>query len=296
MRVAFNATFEEGTRAVNRAAAALAEAQRQLASGRRIDSPSDDPLGTVAAISEHATLSRVDAYTATADAVGSRLMLADTILSDIVSQLSAAQSTALAARGSNVTLAQRQALASELVAIRDAIQSDINTQLHGAYLFSGSNVLVEPFATVPGGYSAYQGDATGSRVEVSAGREVASTFDGGAILQGADPQHVLTALTDLAAAIVAGDATAMASGVDAVSRAFDRATLAQARIGNDLRALDNARIQLTEVRQTSVTRLSAIEDADMAAAAARMAQSETAYRAALAALGNNLKLSLLDYL
>ena len=37
MRVAFNAAFEDGVRNINNASAALAEAQRQLSSGRRID-------------------------------------------------------------------------------------------------------------------------------------------------------------------------------------------------------------------------------------------------------------------
>ena len=295
-RIPFNAAYEEGTRAINRAAATLAEAQRQLASGRRIQSPSDDPLGTSTAITEHAALDRVDAYTRATDAVGSRLVLADTVLSDIITQLTAAQSSALSARGTAATPAQRQAVAAELLSIRDAIMSDINTQLHGTYLFSGSNVLTAPYELVAGNISAYQGDASAVLTDVAAGREVGGTFDGGAILQGADNQHILDALTDLAAAVTAGDANAIGDGVDAITRAFDRATLAQTRIGNDLRAIDDVRAQLTTSRGTSIARLSAVEDADLAAVSARLAQSDTAYRAALASIANTLKLSLFDFL
>jgi len=125
---------------------------------------------------------------------------------------------------------------------------------------------------------------------------VAATFDGQAILQGSDPQHILDALTDLAASILAADPVGTANGVDAITRAFDRATLAQSRIGNDLRSLDDVRMQLVSVRQTAVSRLSKVEDADLAEASARLAQSETAYRAALSAVANTLKLSLLDFL
>src|SRR5215510_514867 len=101
MRISFNTTYDEGTRAINKAAAELAEAQRQLSSGRRVGSPSEDPLGTSTAITEHATVNRVDAYTHAADALNSRLALADTMLSDIITQLTAAQSAALSARGTN---------------------------------------------------------------------------------------------------------------------------------------------------------------------------------------------------
>src|SRR4029453_3690025 len=82
MRISFNAAFEEGTRAINTASESLTEAQRQVSSGRRIGSPSDDPRGTSTAITEHATLNRVDAYTHAADALSSRLGLADAVLSD----------------------------------------------------------------------------------------------------------------------------------------------------------------------------------------------------------------------
>jgi flagellar hook-associated protein 3 FlgL len=253
-------------------------------------------MGTSTAITEHAALDRVDAYTRATDAVGSRLVLADTVLSDIVTQLTAAQSAALSARGTTTTPAQRTAVAAELLSIRDAIMSDINTQLHGTYLFSGSNVLVAPYAVVAGSISAYQGDNSAVVADVAAGRDVAGTFDGGAILQGADGQHILDGLTDLADAITAGDANAITAGVAAVERAFDRATLAQTRIGNDLRALDTVRVQLTTAHGTSVARLSAVEDADLAAVSARLAQSETAYRAALASIANTLKLSLFDFM
>jgi flagellar hook-associated protein 3 FlgL len=296
MRVPFTAAFEEGTRSINSAAAALADAQRQLASGRRIQSPSEDPIGTSTAITEHAALNRVDAYTRAADAGSSRLVLADTALTDIISQLTAAQSATLSARGSSTTPAQRTAVAAELLAIRDAIMSDVNTQLQGTYLFSGSNVLVAPYANVGGSISAYQGDSTAVRNDIAAGRDVAGTFDGGAILQGGDSQHILDALTDLAAAVTAGDATGMADGAAAIERAFDRATLAQTRVGNDLRALEDVQAQLTAARGTTLTRLSKIEDADLAAASVRLAQSETAYRAALAAVANTLKLSLFDFM
>jgi flagellar hook-associated protein 3 FlgL len=296
MRIAFNTSFEEAARAVNTAAAALADAQRQLSSGRRIGTPSDDPLGTSTAITEHAALARIDAYTRAADAVGSRLGLADAVLSDIVIQLTAAQSTALSARGSSATPAQRQAAANELLAIRDAIMSDVNTTLQGQYLFSGSNVLVAPYARTAVGISAYQGNTSAARIDVAGGREVAGTFDGGAILQGSDPQHVLDALTALAAAVAAGDSAATDNGVGAVSRAFDRAVLAQTRVGNDLRALEDVHLQLTAAGESSMTRLSRIEDADLAATAARLAQSETAYRAALAAVAQTLRLSLLDFI
>lgn len=296
MRIPFGSSFDSGIRAISDAAEALASAQQQIASGRRLTRLSEDPIAAAGSIAEHATLDRLRFYESAGDAAASRLTLTDTVLSDIVSQLQAAQTTALSARGSAQTQSQRDAAANELIAIRDALMSDINTKFQGAYLFSGSESTTAPYVDTGTGISAYQGDTDASAVEVSTGRSVASTFDGSALLQGGDAAHVLDALTDLAAALVANDQAAIDSGVAAVERAFDRAVAAQARIGSDLRALDDARLVIVGAKNSSIARLSSLEDADLAEAATRLSQADTAYRAALAAVSTLGRISLMDYL
>lgn len=296
MRIPFSSSFDTGVLSISRASEAVIEAQRQVASGRRISRPHDDPLGSAAAITEHATLSHIDAYENAADAAAYRLGLADNVLSDIVNQLTSAQSTALAARGSSLTAGQRDAAAGELLSIRDAVASDINTKFEGIYLFSGSKVTVPPFVPAGSGFSAYQGDATPTQIDIGSGRAVANTFDGGRIVQGSDSQNVLDVLTDLATAISANDGPTIAAKVDALNRAFDRSTAAQARIGNDLRSVADDRLQLSTNRVGAVERISGIEDADIVEASARLSQADTAYRAALAAMATVGRLSLMDYL
>lgn len=283
-------------RSVSQAAEALTEAQYQVSSGRRINRLSEDPLGAAAALSEHAAIDRLDAYKGASDLAAYRLELADSVMSDIVSQLTAAQTTALSARGSDRPQSQRDAAANELLAIRDALLGDINTQFQGTYLFSGSNVQVAPYARTGSGISAYQGDTDASAIEIGSSRTVASTFDGSVFMQGGDPAHVLDTLTQLAAAIQAGDEAAVDSGVQALQRAFGRAQDAQARVGNHLKLIDDTRELMAATRVSAVARLSGIEDVDLAQAASRLSQAETAYRAALAAVSTIGRVSLLDYL
>ena len=206
MRIVFNTAFEDVTLAMQRAAESLADAQRQVSTGLRVGRISDDPLSAAAAVDEHSVLDRLDAYKGAGDAASYRLGLADNVMTDIVNQLTSAQTTALSAQGSEKTQGERDAAANELLAIRDALMSDINTQFQGAYLFSGSNVTVAPYAISGGTVSAYQGNSDTNQIDIGTGRSVASTFDGGAIFQGSDTTHVLDALTNLAAAISAGDA------------------------------------------------------------------------------------------
>jgi len=296
MRIVLSNSFDNITQAMETAAESLAEAQRQVSTGMRFDKISDDPLSAALSVTEHAVQDRLDAYKSAGDAASYRLGLADNVLSDMINQLTSAQTTALSARGSETTQTQRDALSNELLAIRDALMSDINTQFQGAYLFSGSKVTVAPYSISGGTISAYQGDTDTNAIDIGTGRSVASTFDGNAIMQGTDSVHILDALTSLAAAVSAGDEAGMDAGIQALNRAFDRANAAQARVGNDERSLDDTKALISSARVGSVTRLSSIEDADLAQAASRLSQANTAYRAALAAMSTIGQISLMDYL
>ena len=296
MRVVFSSIYGDGVRSIQAAAEQLTEAQRQLASGRRIAKPSDDALGSAAAITEHQSMARLDAYTGAADAAGSRLSLADSALSDIISQLTAAQTVTLSARGSGVSQARRDAAQNEILAIQHALLGDINSKFQGTYIFSGADVTTAPFERSGPGFTSYQGDSTETELEIGNGADARLTFDGGRIFQGSDTQHILDALSDLAAALSIGDETGIQTGLAAITRAYDRATNAQATIGNDLRRVDDTRQRTLNERTGVTARLQSIEDTDMADAAAKLAQADTAYKAALSSLSLIGRVSLMDYL
>ena len=69
-----------------------------------------------------------------------RLSVLDSLLSDVIVQITAAQTLAAGARGSTVTNTQLDALATQLEGIRDTLLADVNTQMHGVYLFGGSSI------------------------------------------------------------------------------------------------------------------------------------------------------------
>src|SRR5262249_2727490 len=159
----------------------------------------DDPGATAASISQHAIIAGNDQYTQASSAANSQLTTADSTLSDIVNQLSLAQSTALGAQGTVKSQQQRDTVAQQLLGIRDPLFADINAQFGGTYLFSGSNSTVVPYTRLSGGaFSSYQGNSSPVSIDIGTGRSVQITLDGGQILQGSDPQNILNTLTNLA--------------------------------------------------------------------------------------------------
>ncbi len=294
MRTIFD-PIRDGLGAIETANAQLARAQQQLATGKRVSGAADDPLGVQQAIGERATIGAIDAYRRANQSAASQLAAVDNVLTGMSDKLTAATVAGMSARGNHVDAAARTAAAERVRSLRDALVSDVNTSFHGVYLFSGTNAD-QPSYVQAGGVWTYQGNSTVTRVEVDRGRLVSVTFDGRQIVQGSDASDLFTVLDNLATAIEAADGTAIESGLQAVERAFTRTQRAIAALGADEQGIDEAGIRLAVLRQAAEIRRSSLEDANLAEAATRMSQADTAYRAALAAVSTAERQSLLDYL
>jgi flagellar hook-associated protein 3 FlgL len=296
VRITFNGHYREAQAGLERASERLVELQRQVASGRRLNTPSDAPADAATAISERAALSAVEHYERSADGVAARLTVADAALSSIVDRISAASTAAASVRGSGRTTAQREAAAQQLTAIRDTIIADLNTSFRGTYVFAAADGAERPFVTDGAGVATYQGGADEVELDIGDGRAVTVAFDGRAVTQGDDSTDLLAALAGIIDAAHDDDQDALADGMQALSRALERTTTMQARIGSVLHAVDSEKSRLLQLRLAAANRVAAVENADMAEVITGMAQADAAYRAALGAIGTAGRVSLMDYL
>jgi flagellar hook-associated protein 3 FlgL len=294
VRIIFD-PVRDGLGAIEAASAQLAKAQHQLSSGKRIAGAGDDPFAIQQSIGERAAIGAIDAYSRANQSAASRLAAIDNVLSSMSDKLTAVSVAGMSARGSQVNASARAAAAEQVRSLRQALLTDVNSSFHGTYLFGGTNVDQPPYAQV-GGTWTYQGNNTVTRVDVDRGRTVAITVDGQQIIQGSDPADLFSTLDALALAIENGDEAAIQAGIDAVERAFDRTQRAIGALGADERSLDESTIRLATLRRASEARRSSLEDVNMAEAATRMSQADTAYRAALTAVSTAERQSLLDYL
>ena len=296
MRVTFNSSYRDGIKAVNANAMELAARQKEVASGKRINCPSDDPTGAVNAIAERSEIAVMDRYEQAADSVTSRLTVVDSLLSELNDQLTSAKVTVTGAQGSTATADSRSAAADQLDGIKEAVLTAMNTQYRGTYLFAGSASTTRPFTVQGKTVSAYQGSGEPIAVDVDRQVSVRSGVAGDAITKGTDASDVFTVLDQVTAAVRSGDAAGMQTGLAALGRALDRAATAQSRVGTDLATVQTQQQELQTRRLGDVSRLSSIEDSNMAESISSMTRAETAYKAALSALGSTQTNSLLDYI
>ena len=294
MRITFR-SLHDGVNAVSQAADQFIRSQQQVETGKRLLAPSDDPAAMMRVIEGKTDIAQVDSYTRSGDTAGSRLAYMDTILSDVVDKLTAAKVTAASARGTTADANARATIAASMQGLRDGLLSDFNSTFRGSALFSGTEGQTQGYAMVAGAWS-YQGDATDVTVDVADGRSVTVALNGEAIAKGSDAADMFTEMDALIVAIQAADEAGMTAGMAALDRAFDRAIRTQSRVGVDEKSITDERARLTDLRLASLKRVGDDENADMAQAITEMTQAQTAYQAALQAVGAASRVSLLDYL
>lgn len=296
MRTTFNTLFRNTVRDLQRTAGDYARAQQVTSSGIKLQRPSDDPSASATALDARSEMRALDRYRTASDSVESRLMVVDTVLSDVLRSVTTAQTRGAAGRNTILTPEQREALALEVEGIREAVFTAVTTSYRGMYVFSGSNTTAAPYTKAGGVVSAYQGDANIVSVDVSRTKSVAVTLDAGAVLQGGATQDLFATFDQLAADIRAGNMTGIDDRMAELDASFSRLTQAQSRVGATLSALPVERDRTNQLRRASDERRAGAEEANLAEAISEMARAKQAYEAAIAATGTTQRQTLLDYL
>ena len=296
MRTTFNALFRNTLRDIQRTAADYARAQQVTSSGLRLHKPSDNPSDAATGLAARADIRALDRYRAATDSVESRLMVVDTVLSDILRSVTSAQTRGAAGRSTILTPEQREALALEVEGVRESVFSAVTTSYRGIFVFSGSSTTIAPYTKTGTGVSAYQGDAQVVSLDLSRTTSAAITLDAGAMLQGTASQDLFASLDALAADIRAGDMAGIDARLGELDAAFTRITHAQSHVGATLGALPTEQERLGQLRRASDGRRSDAEEANLAEAISEMTRAKQAYEAAIAATGTTQRLTLLDYL
>jgi flagellar hook-associated protein 3 len=136
---------------------ALAVAEQQVATGLRVNQPSDDPSAAANMVLSLAESASVDQYTSNTSSVLSQMQTADSAISGVETTLNSAITVGTSgANGTNNT-ADRQSLATQVQGFLSSIISQANTPYQGGYVFGGSANTTPPFVAASTTYTSAQG-------------------------------------------------------------------------------------------------------------------------------------------
>ena len=115
----------------------LQELNQQITTGKRINQPSDDPVGAAMTLDLRSMLRELDQYKKNVDGVNAQLGASESVLMDINSLLTKTKELAAQMATETYSAENRRTSSIEVLNISEEIMQLANSQLNGAYLFSG---------------------------------------------------------------------------------------------------------------------------------------------------------------
>jgi len=175
-------------------------ANQRLATGKRINKPSDDPLGIQDTLTLRSSIAQIQQFGRNID--NNRLFLntADASLDSVGLAITRALELAQGTLGATSDAQTRANVALEIQSILDQVIQEANTQVKGQFIFGGTNLLNPPYQANPLGLGAvYSGNGDSLQVEVGPNLTVPITRPGSDVF-GTDMNpgvNVNTLLSDL---------------------------------------------------------------------------------------------------
>ena len=289
-----------------------AQAEREISSGRRLNTASDGPDIVGPALSLRSQLEQTLQIQTNLGMFKSETDSAEQAVSNAIQTLQ--QANALGAQGATgtCTVEERQALAGQVDASIRQVLASANTETAGRYLFSGDTDQVAPYSIDASGVvSSYNGSASTRQAMHPNGSTFPIARSGQEIFE-APGGSTLGALADLKAALQNGptvpqgdpqydvqyqaQTTAITNAMAELTKASDQLNQQLAFYGvvqnNVADATDAAQSQ--EVTQR--TQLSSLTDADITTDAIELTQANTQRDASLSARAKLPTNTLFDYL
>ena len=178
--------YQSGLDSILEAQARLNKIQEQVATGKRIQTPSDDPGAASEIIRLRSDLNQVASYQRNADRAISALSFEESAITGAESVLQRARQ--LAVQGANdgsLSAGDREIIASEIDGLRDSLLNIGNTRnADGEYIFAGDTVNTEAFS-LAGGAVTYNGSGGPRLINIAAGIRIQVNDTGAELFQGA---------------------------------------------------------------------------------------------------------------
>lgn len=281
--------------ALDRVNTADQQVLRQLSSGLKIQTPSDDPAGAAALVEVQADDAATQQFLTDINALQTRMQAADSALNSVNTALRRA--LALAVEGANGTLSDsdRSAIANELSGIKDQLLELSNSSLQGEYLFGGTAVTTKPYlkdTNVPSGIS-YQGNSQSNEVEIGQNYWIGTNVPGTSIF-GDGTNGVFKAMSDVISAIQ--NNSGVDSAVSGIHDMVSQISTARVQYGNAMNQLSSGENILNSVHIQLQQQIESISAADITQAASSLVSAETSRNALLDVIAKSNGLSLFDYL
>jgi flagellar hook-associated protein 3 FlgL len=301
MRISTAFAYSMNTAAMQSKQADIVYTQQQIATNRRIVTPSDDPVGATHALESARALAISANNVENINKADVQLKVESTTLEAVRQVLNNAKNVAIGS-GGNPSTQERTSFANYLTQIyQDLLGYANSTDSQGNYIFSGFKGGTVPFQQVAGA-SNYQGDNAQRNVAISSSRQIPVSDSGQSVFgvgTANDPFTVISQLiTDLQNGALTGAAldTAASTAVTGISNAIDNVIKIHDQVAVRVQELQSAKDAEAQFSLQYNNELSRVENVDMQQAAVELNLEQTSLEATQKAFISSSQLSLFNYM
>ncbi|TQR43741.1 flagellar hook-associated protein FlgL [Paenibacillus popilliae] len=269
--------------------------QLQLSTGKKLNKPSDNPVGITYSLRYRSDLSINDQFQKNADTAKSWLDYTDTVLNqvnDIVQR--ANELTVQAVNGTNPQEAMN-AVNVEMGQIYDQIISLSNSQMNSKYIFNGQLTDVMPYDK--SNADKQTTDTAGIEYRFAEGAGLSINVTGMDVFGNpSDADNLFGVLQRLQDSLKAGNQDSARGELNQLKSRLAKINEVRSEVGAKTNRIDLISERLGNLEMNLTEMQAKVEDADMAETIMKLKQDESVYQASLATGARIVQTSLLDYL
>lgn len=273
--------------------------QEQMMTNRKLNRPSDDPVGVASALQYRAEISSTSQFEENTEDANSWMLYNDSVLTEVTQIIQRLSELAVQGGTDTVPADARSNISKEVDQLYQQLVSVGNSQFKGKYIFNGERVDEQPYPSDPANqtYSLDQGEV---EYQIGAGIYTPVNMLGDKVFGAfGDNSGLFKVLDNFKNALADTSSTgtaAIQSIIPALQGNLEKVVIAQAEVGGKQNRLVFTKSRLEDLNLNYVSLQSLTEDADMAAVVTELKTSESIYQASLDTMARIIRPSLLDFL
>ena len=273
----------------------LEDIQNQMSTGKKINKPSDDPVGISFSLRYRAALKENEQFTRNVDSAISWIDNTESLISETNDVLQRARE--LAVQGANGVMSDEamDSIAAEINQLYDHLVKLGNSKFNGKYIFNGQMTDIKPYDET----NAENDTPNAGEIEMAVGVGVSVPVNiPGSKLFGdsTDTTNAFRVLKDLRDSLYSHDSVSVDQALGDIDSRIDKVLETWSEVGAKSSRVDLIKKRLENDNINLQTLLSSTEDANMAEVMINMKTEENIYQASLSTGARIIQPSLVDFL
>lgn len=278
----------------------MGQLQDQLATGKKITRPSDDPVVAMKGMFYRSNLTGIEQYKRNLSELYLWMENSEAGIDQANQGLQRVRELTIQGKNDTLSPEDRQAVAREIEQIKQDLVNVADTQVAGRYIFHGTDVSKSPLADK--GIDNNQAPQVAAnlaspeidnyQIEISRGVSLKANVNPNNVFS----QDMFNAVYNIQKALESGDTTALDTELGNLDKAMDQLSAERSELGARYNRLEMVDDRLLQQEITANRVLSDNEDADIERVITDLKTQESVHRAALGVGARIIQPTLMDFL